>query len=54
VSVALACAALLRLVLPERDAGMLAVRHRLLDVTVLLGLGIALFVLAGTIPDQPL
>ena len=50
---ALGAAALMRLVLPERDAGMLAVRHRLVDVGVLLAVGIALAVLAGTIPEQP-
>lgn len=49
----LAAAALLRLVLPEKDAGMLAVRHRFLDVGVLVLMGTVLFVLAATIPDQP-
>jgi len=46
-------AALLRLVLPRRDAGMLAVRHRLVDTLLLGGVGAALFFLAATIPDQP-
>jgi hypothetical protein len=46
-------AALLRLVLPARDAGMLAVRNRLFDAILLGGLGAALFFLAATIPDQP-
>lgn len=46
-------AALLRLALPEKDAGMLAVRHRLLDVTLLVAIATALFALAATIPDQP-
>ena len=41
-------AALLR-----RDAGMLAVRHRLVDIVVLGGMGAALFFLATTIPNQP-
>ncbi|WP_377324228.1 DUF3017 domain-containing protein [Pimelobacter simplex] len=50
----LAAAALLRLVLPEREAGMLAVRHRFLDVGILVGVGIALVLLAGSIPEQPL
>lgn len=50
----LGAAALLRLVLPERDAGMLAVRHRFLDVGILVGVGIALVLLAGSIPEQPL
>ncbi len=53
LSAALGAAAALRLVLPERDAGMLAVRHRLLDVGILLGVGVALFLLAATIPEQP-
>ncbi|HRK48426.1 MAG TPA: DUF3017 domain-containing protein, partial [Nocardioides sp.] len=46
-------AALLRLVLPSRDAGMLAVRRRLVDMVVLGGMGAALFFLASTIPNQP-
>lgn len=53
VAGALGAAALLRLALPEKDAGMLAVRHRLLDVAILLAVGITLFVLSVTIPDQP-
>ena len=46
-------ACLLRLVLPKRDAGMLAVRHRLVDVVLLVGVALALYYLAGNIPDQP-
>ena len=46
-------AALLRLVLPARDAGMLAVRHRSFDALLLAGVGAALIFLAATIPDQP-
>ena len=53
VAGALGAAALLRLVLPQRDAGMLAVRHRLIDVGLLVLVGGALFFLAGSIPDQP-
>ncbi|WP_232680429.1 DUF3017 domain-containing protein [Nocardioides sp. R-C-SC26] len=49
----LGTAGLLRLVLPQRDAGMLAVRHRLIDVALLVGVGAALYWLAGSIPDQP-
>jgi hypothetical protein len=45
--------AVVRLVLPSRDAGMLAVRSKLLDAVVLVGVGVAMFVLAGSIPDQP-
>jgi len=46
-------ACLLRLVLPKRDAGMLAVRSRLFDALLLGGCGAALFFLAQTIPNQP-
>jgi Protein of unknown function (DUF3017) len=46
-------AALLRLVLPTRDAGMLAVRNRLFDVILLAGVGAAIFFLSVTIPNQP-
>ncbi len=46
-------AAVVRLVLPARDAGMLAVRNRFFDVLVLGGLGAAIFFLATTIPNQP-
>ena len=51
---ALVAASALRLVLPERDAGMLAVRHRSVDSTLLAGVGAALFWLAASIPEQPL
>ncbi len=50
---ALVCAALARLVLPVREAGMLAVRRRWIDVTILAVLGVSLWVLATTIPNQP-
>lgn len=53
VAGALAGAGLVRLVLPQRDAGMLAVRHRLLDVLLLGAIAAALFYLAGDIPEQP-
>ncbi|WP_364518192.1 DUF3017 domain-containing protein [Nocardioides sp. LML1-1-1.1] len=53
VSAGLGLAAALRLVLPDRDAGMLAVRHRVLDVALLVILAVALFVLVATIPEQP-
>lgn len=43
-------AGVLRLVLPARRAGLLAVRSRRLDVTLLLGLGAALVVLASSVP----
>jgi hypothetical protein len=50
---ALGAAAALRLVLPSRDAGMLAVRHRAIDVLLLAAMGGALWFLAVSIPDQP-
>ncbi len=50
---ALVFAAAVRLVLSRRDAGMLAVRHKLLDALILALLGGALIFLAGSIPDQP-
>lgn len=53
ISGALLAAAGLRLVLPRRDAGMLAVRHRLVDVLLLGALGGTLLFLARTIPNQP-
>jgi len=50
----LACApllgALLRLVLPPRQAGMLVVRSRGVDVALLAGLGIAVLVLTVVVP----
>jgi hypothetical protein len=51
---ALILAAVVRAVLPARDAGMLAVRRRWWDCLLLAGVGIALIFLAGSIPDQPL
>lgn len=53
VAGALSGAALARLVLPRRDAGMLAVRHRAVDVTLLTGVAVTLWLLAETIPNQP-
>jgi len=54
VAGALVAAALLRLALPTRDAGMLAVRHRAFDAALLLVLGGAIVVLTSSIPDQPM
>lgn len=51
---ALLLAAAIRLVLRPRDAGMLAVRHKAVDALLLIGVGVALFLLAGSIPNQPL
>lgn len=45
--------ALLRVALPARDAGMLAVRGKSVDAVLLLGVGAALLLLASSIPDQP-
>lgn len=44
---------LCRLVLPERRAGMLRVRRRAADVTMLATAGVALMVLATVVPNQP-
>ncbi len=54
VAAGLAFAATCRLLLPTRQAGMLAVRHRAVDVLMLLGVAGALWFLAGDIPNQPL
>jgi hypothetical protein len=53
IGASLLAAAVLRLVLPDRDAGMLAVRRRPIDVVLLVVVGLALFVLSVTIPNQP-
>ncbi|GAA5147970.1 hypothetical protein GCM10023340_21180 [Nocardioides marinquilinus] len=53
LSAGLVAAGVLRLLLPQRDAGMLAVRHRLVDTTLLIGVAVAFYLLAGSIPDQP-
>ena len=42
-----------RLVLSERSAGMLRVRRRWSDVTMMALVGVALIVLAVIVPDQP-
>lgn len=51
VGLALLLAAGLRLTLPTRQAGWLAVRTRSLDASFLLLLGFALVLLANTIPN---
>lgn len=48
---AMGAAAVLRAVLPARDAGMLAVRNRWFDAALLGGTGIALWVLATSVPE---
>ncbi|MGZ6825463.1 MAG: DUF3017 domain-containing protein [Mycobacteriales bacterium] len=50
VGLGLCLGAALRLTLPARQAGMLAVRSRGVDAAVLLALGLALVALANTIP----
>ena len=50
---ALVFAALIRAMLPAKDAGMLAVRRRWWDCLLLAGTGAALIFLAISIPDQP-
>jgi hypothetical protein len=42
----------MRLVTKEGEAGMLRVRSRLFDVTVLAAVGVSLLALAANIPDQ--
>jgi hypothetical protein len=49
---ALLFAAAMRLVTKESESGMLRVRSRWFDVTVLAGVGAALLALAANIPDQ--
>ncbi len=43
-------AAITRLILPRRDAGMLAVRNRFFDAALTGSIGVALWVLATTLP----
>jgi hypothetical protein len=51
VACALLIAALARLVLPERRAGMLVARHRLADVLVLGGFGLGILIFALVLPS---
>jgi hypothetical protein len=53
IACSLAAAAVLRLLMPAREAGMLAVRRRATDVTLLAVMAVVLFVLSVTIPNQP-
>ena len=50
VGLGLCLAAVFRLTLPARQAGLLVVRSRTVDAAVLLALGFALVALANTIP----
>jgi hypothetical protein len=52
VGFALIFAAGMRMVTPEDEAGMLRVRGRWFDVTVLAGVGVSLVALSANIPDQ--
>jgi hypothetical protein len=52
VGFALVFASGMRLVTKEDEAGMLRVRSRLFDVTVLAAVGVSLLALAANIPDQ--
>ena len=52
VGFALIFASAMRLVTKEDEAGMLRVRSRWFDVTVLAGVGAALLALAANIPEQ--
>ena len=54
IAASLVFAGFIRLVLPVQDAGMLAVRKRMVDVGLLVLVGVALWFLSATIPNQPL
>jgi Protein of unknown function (DUF3017) len=54
VGAALILGAVVRLVLPRRDAGMLAVRNRAVDAVMLSSVGAILIFLTESIPNQPL
>ena len=53
ISGALGFGAVVRLVMPARQAGMLAVRRRVVDVVILVVLAVALWFLSANIPNQP-
>ena len=53
IAASLVVAAAVRLLLPVREAGMLAVRRRFVDVLILAVVGAALWFLSSTIPNQP-
>lgn len=50
VAAALLLGGFLRLVLPDRVAGLLVVRRRWIDVAVLLGLGVGITVVSFVVP----
>jgi hypothetical protein len=53
IAASLVLAAVVRLVIPANQAGMLAVRRRSLDVVILAFAAVALWVLSSSIPNQP-
>lgn len=53
LAISLLAAAAARLALSDDSAGMLRVRRKIIDATILVGLGAVLLFLAATIPDQP-
>jgi Protein of unknown function (DUF3017) len=53
ISASLVFGAVVRLVIPAQQAGMLAVRRRAVDVLILAAVGIALWFLSTSIPNQP-
>lgn len=53
IGASVAVAAMLRLLLPDRDAGLLHVRSRRFDVTALLLLAVGIIVSAVVVPDAP-
>ncbi len=53
IAASLFAAAALRVVLPEAQAGMLAVRNRWFDAGLMASLGAAIAFLASSIPNQP-
>ncbi|GAB2968388.1 DUF3017 domain-containing protein [Nocardioides montaniterrae] len=53
LAIALATDGLMRASLKDRDAGMLAVRSRWLDATIMFVVAAVLIILSVAIPDQP-
>lgn len=51
---ALLAAALTRALLPSHQAGMLGVRNKAIDAGLLTAMGVAILILASSIPEQPL
>jgi hypothetical protein len=54
IAASLVVAAVVRLALPPQEAGMLAVRRRFIDVALLALVGVGLWFLSTSIPNQPL